>query len=112
MNSSVEGSSHGHQPLPISADQVVVGTALEVSLSDEMAANQTISFRLIEELGEGGMGIVYRAEQAFPRRTVALKIMKGNLTDSRARKRFAREIEIMARLNHPGIARLYSAGTL
>ena len=58
------------------------------------------------------MGVVYRAEQDYPRRIVALKVIKGPLADSRSRDRFEREIAILARLHHRGIAQLFSAGLL
>ncbi len=74
--------------------------------------DKSVSFRLLDEVGRGGMGVVYRAEQIYPKRIVALKIMKAELADVYAHRRFEREIELLARLNHPGIAQLYSAGLL
>ncbi len=65
-------------------------------------------YRVIERLGEGGMGIVYRAEQDHPRRDVALKVIKSTSTEWV--RRFEREVQILARLRHPGIARIYDAG--
>jgi len=61
-------------------------------------------------LGSGGMATVYAALQKQPRRTVALKVMRG-ATDARsALHRFKREIEILGRLRHPYIAQVYDAG--
>lgn len=68
-------------------------------------------FRLIEELGRGGMGIVYKAEQASPRRTVALKVMRAGLLSESAAARFEREARVLGMLRHPGIAQIYQAGT-
>lgn len=65
-------------------------------------------FRILGVLGEGSQGRVYRAEQDSPRREVALKVMRRGTRV--AEDRFRREIELLARLEHPGIARLYAAG--
>ena len=70
-------------------------------------------YTILKVLGEGGMGTVYLAEQDHPRRTVALKIMREGFgrESERLRKRFELETQLLARLEHPGIARLYDAGT-
>jgi non-specific serine/threonine protein kinase/serine/threonine-protein kinase len=67
-------------------------------------------FRLVRELGRGGMGRVYLAEQATEtfRRPVALKLLGWSAP---FRERFRAEQRILAALEHPGIARLYDAGT-
>lgn len=62
-------------------------------------------------LGIGGMGVVYRAEQDRPRRTVALKVIQRGLASKRMMRRFEYEAEILGRLQHPGIAQIYEAGT-
>ena len=68
-------------------------------------------YRIVGRLGEGGMGIVYEAEQRHPRRPVALKVIRGgHRFDSHALRLFQREIQTLARLTHPGIAQLYEAG--
>src|SRR5262245_50775080 len=68
-------------------------------------------FRLLRVLGSGGMGTVYEAEQERPRRRVALKTMKLGLGSASSARGFEREAEVLARLEHPGIARIYAAGT-
>ena len=65
-------------------------------------------YRLVRTLGEGSMGSVWLAEQEQPRRQVALKIARGVQASLIARLR--REIDTLAALEHPGIARLYAAG--
>ena len=65
-------------------------------------------YRILGLLGEGGMGRVYLAQESHPPREVALKVVRG-MTGS-AVARFRREIELLAQLEHPGIARLYAAG--
>ncbi|HOX36749.1 MAG TPA: protein kinase [Candidatus Brocadiia bacterium] len=64
-----------------------------------------------EEIGRGGMGIVYRAEQQSPKRVVALKVMTASAMLSESdRKRFQREAESVADLKHPGIVPVYEYG--
>lgn len=67
-------------------------------------------YRVIRELGHGGMGVVYEAEQEEPRRMVALKMIGGALSDRRRVVLFEREIRTLARLRHPAIAAIYGAG--
>jgi tetratricopeptide (TPR) repeat protein len=68
-------------------------------------------FRILGKLGEGGMGIVYEAEQQSPHRRVALKVVRGgHFVDDQYLRMFRRETETLARLTHPNIAALYEAG--
>jgi serine/threonine-protein kinase len=69
-------------------------------------------YRLLRELGQGGMGVVWLAERAdgAPKRPVALKLPILSLHDRTMADRFARERDILAQLAHPCIARLYDAG--
>jgi len=70
------------------------------------------SYRLLRVLGEGGMGIVYLAEQAEPiRRHVALKVVKPGMDSARVIARFEAERQALALLDHPNIARVHDAGT-
>ncbi|NUP97416.1 MAG: serine/threonine protein kinase, partial [Planctomycetaceae bacterium] len=68
-------------------------------------------FRLLERLGGGGMGVVYRAVQEPLGRLVALKLIRPeHLFFPSARERFRREAEAVARLQHPNIVPLYTVG--
>ena len=68
-------------------------------------------YRILDRLGEGGMGTVYLAEQEEPvRRRVALKVIRV-LHRRHLRRRFAAECQALARLNHPSIAAMYEVGT-
>lgn len=67
-------------------------------------------FRICGELARGGMGIVYEAEQESPRRRVALKVVNPGRTSSQCLRRFQMEADILGRLEHPNIARIYEAG--
>ena len=67
-------------------------------------------YQLVEQLGAGGMGLVYRAVQLSTGREVALKILKTSVVGSpTAVARFKREVQLAARLEHPNIARVYDA---
>lgn len=67
-------------------------------------------YRIIQEIGRGGMGVVYEAEQQDPRRKVALKVHHGVAADEYHLKLFRREIQTLARLEHPDIATIFEAG--
>jgi serine/threonine protein kinase len=68
-------------------------------------------FRLLERLGQGGMGVVYRAEQESLKRIVALKLVRPELLYfPGARERFQREVLAVSRMSHPGIAPVFTVG--
>lgn len=68
-------------------------------------------YRIVGLLGEGGMGVVYEAEQPSPRRNVALKVVRGTeLVDDLRLKMFEREAATLARLDHPNIGRIFESG--
>lgn len=69
------------------------------------------SYVVEKRLGEGGMGIVYLAQQERPRRRVAVKVIRPEMMSERAVGRFLVEAEVLGRLNHPGIASILEAGT-
>jgi WD40 repeat protein/predicted Ser/Thr protein kinase len=69
------------------------------------------NYRILHLIGEGGMGAVYEAEQEQPRRTVALKVIKPGLASPELLRRFEQESQALGRLQHPGIAQIYEAGT-
>lgn len=64
-------------------------------------------FELIEQIGEGGMGLVYRARYVVNGREVALKMLPADVTDEIALARFERELEVLKNLKHPNIVRCF-----
>ncbi len=67
-------------------------------------------YRIEAPLGEGGMGVVYRAFDTKLNRPVAVKILSDELADPAARRRFQREAQMASSLNHPHILTVYDAG--
>ncbi|HXI01843.1 MAG TPA: serine/threonine-protein kinase, partial [Candidatus Saccharimonadales bacterium] len=68
-------------------------------------------YRLIEKIGQGGMGIVYKAADTRLRRTAAIKVLSPELVSNPERRlRFEREAQAAAALNHPNIAVIYEIG--
>ena len=80
----------------------------------DSAAGRVIAGRytLVEVIGEGGMGSVYRAEQTKPvKRQVALKLIKAGMDSRAVLARFDAERQALALMDHPNIARVYDGGT-
>ena len=69
-------------------------------------------YRIVREIGRGGMGVVYEAEQMSLRRRVAVKVLPRQfLLDSRSAQRFAREAQTAAKLHHTNIVPVFGVGT-
>ena len=81
--------------------------------ADALAGQKIGNYRIVREIGRGGMGAVYLAERADDEYTqkVAVKLLKRELNTADFRRRFRHERHILARLEHPNIARLLDAGT-
>jgi serine/threonine-protein kinase len=90
------------------------GEILASALTGELAAGERLGpYRLLRPLGRGGMGTVYLAagDDAQDERLVAVKILHSGLESTLLRRRFLAERQILARLDHPGLARLYTVGS-
>ena len=69
-------------------------------------------YKLLEQIGEGGMGVVYMAEQTHPvRRRVALKVIKPGMDTKQVIARFEAERQALAMMDHPNIAKVHDGGT-
>jgi serine/threonine protein kinase len=70
-------------------------------------------YEILESVEYGGQGVVYKATQRATNRIVAIKVLlDGPLATERQRRRFAREVELCSRLNHPNIVTVYESGTV
>ena len=78
---------------------------------DALVGRVVDAFRVIERIGVGGMGSVYRAEQDRPQRTVALKLLDQTWLPRDMRSRFEHEIAMLARLQHPNVAQIFQVGS-
>jgi len=83
----------------------------EVPHSGEKIGDRIGQYKLLQQLGEGGCGVVYMAEQEKPvRRRVALKIIKLGMDTKQVIARFEAERQALALMDHPNIARIFDAG--
>ena len=82
-------------------------------LATTVARSELVAgFEILSELGHGGMGIVYKARHLSLKRLVALKVIRYDRhSNSEDLARFQIEAEVVARLNHPNIVRIYEIGT-
>ena len=93
-------------------DRVAGHGGIAAGLAESSDPKQIGPYTLVRELGEGGMGRVYLAEQSEPvRRTVALKLTRQGFDSAEAKIRFRAERQALAVLEHPNIARVFDAGS-
>jgi len=86
--------------------------ASRASGQDLLVGTELSHYRIVEKIGAGGMGEVYRARDERLARDVAIKVLPpGTLTDASARKHFHKEALILSQLNHPNIATIYDFDT-
>ncbi|MGD2246120.1 MAG: tetratricopeptide repeat protein [Candidatus Aminicenantes bacterium] len=95
-------------PLEMHAKTITVRTPAKESATSEIISEK---YKLLEELGSGGMGIVYKAEQLKPvKRSVALKIIKLGMDTRQVVARFESERQALAVMDHPNIAKVFDGG--
>ncbi len=101
---------HSSDSLEDCANDLGLGRA---DFEESLAGRRLGAYRIVRELGRGGMGAVYlaqRADEEFEKE-VAIKLLKRGTDTDEVLRRFRSEREILARLEHPNIARLLDAGT-
>jgi eukaryotic-like serine/threonine-protein kinase len=87
-------------------DKELFPASIELSLGEQIGP-----YKLLQKIGEGGMGVVYMAEQTVPvRRKVALKIIKPGADSKQILARFAAERQTLSMMEHPNIAKVFDAG--
>ncbi len=95
-------------------DPQAVGDTVETHLPPLGEGGVTLGgrYRLMEVIGEGGMGLVYRSEQTDPvRRAVAVKVLKAGMDGRAVLARFEAERQALAIMDHPNIAKVFDAGS-
>jgi len=89
-----------------------LATAGRLTLPEEQIGESIGRYKLLEKIGEGGFGVVYRAEQREPvRRQVAVKVIKLGMDTKSIIARFEAERQALALMDHPSIARVLDGGT-
>jgi serine/threonine protein kinase len=114
LRAVVDGLLKSHEEAGSFLEQSLFETAgTSETRGDEEIPGATIGpYKLLERLGQGGMGSVYLAEQEHPvRRRVALKIVRAGMDSARVLARFDQEREALTMMDHPNIARALDAGT-
>ncbi len=106
----VQSLLSSHQKSPELLDKPAWAVAPELALGDDgsLVGKRIGTYRIVEEIGRGGMGVVYAAEDERLRRTVAFKALPPEYTtDPLRRERLTREARAAAALSHPAIATIY-----
>src|SRR5262245_36678441 len=103
-------TSHSFLELP--AREVAAGIPARHEQIAERPGSVICQYKLLEQIGEGGFGVVFLAEQERPvKRRVALKIIKPGMDTRQVIARFEAERQALAMMDHPNIAKVYDAGT-
>ena len=113
LRAEVESLLASHAESSEPARQAMLGVELGALVGSAQDHPQRIgAFEILGRLGEGSMGTVYRARQHAPDRVVALKLLRHGPVSKEAVQRFVLEANVLGRLQHPSIARIYEAGSI
>ncbi|WP_372368809.1 protein kinase [Candidatus Uabimicrobium sp. HlEnr_7] len=95
----------------VNSDTNIMVNTEHLSRSFDASTNQLFGhYRIIEKLGQGGMGVVYKVEDTRLKRIVALKLISKGILEEKEVQRFITEAQANAQLQHPGIVRLLDVG--
>lgn len=116
MSSTRISADDGHEPNddlgPLNVESIWQAMApREAEVEDPLLGRDLEGVVLVRVIGEGGMGRIYEARQHNPARPVAVKVMRPGLFSPTSLKRFLREAQILARLQHPAVAQIFAAGS-
>jgi tetratricopeptide (TPR) repeat protein/predicted Ser/Thr protein kinase len=100
----------GEADRPASVVRSIIDSAMIDAIDHHSVPERIGPYVIIRELGRGGMGVVYEAQQEHPRRRVAIKVVPG-LGSSEQRRRLTQEAQALALIETPGVARVYETGT-
>ncbi|MFQ5502459.1 MAG: protein kinase [Phycisphaerae bacterium] len=96
---------------PVVDKKILLEAANRGSECGDAALPESIGhYRVLRRLGAGGMGVVYEAQQEKTGSIVALKVIRSGFASHELLRRFEHEAQVLGRLRHPGIARIYEAG--
>jgi hypothetical protein len=115
LRRQIEGLLEMHAQLGSFLESPAEAGAMTVDQSASPEGTGTVigPYKLLQEIGEGGMGTVWMAEQTQPvQRKVALKIIKAGLDSRHVLARFEAERQALALMDHPNIAKVLDAGTV
>lgn len=105
-------AAHARDDLPVDSPAMNSAFADSEWIPDEAPGSQIGPYRLLEQIGEGGMGVVYMAEQTEPvRRRVALKVIRPGMDTRQVIARFEAERQALAMMDHVNICKVFDAGS-
>ena len=111
LRASVEALLKAHMESGEFLEQAPAEIGARTGVPGEKAGDQVGRYKLLQQIGEGGCGVVFMAEQEEPvRRKVALKIVKPGMDTKTVIARFEAERQALALMDHPNIARVLDAG--
>lgn len=113
LRSEVDTLLRAHGDMGAFLDRTAADTvarAAATRVPEIPAGAQLGAFTIVRRVGGGASGAVYEAAQDRPSRRVAVKVLRAGFTGAAARRRFLDEADLLARLDHPGVARVFAAG--